>query len=98
MIYEMMLHQMPLWFIADRTGLSERHIRRIVKSWDARIRPRRRRRQVQSHAAVIRAGREYDLWRYYRDCGYSYDRLSWVFGRSKQAIQQSLQTRHHGAA
>ena len=93
-IYVMLIHQLPTWFIADRLGKSERQIRRHAR----RLRASRTRRMVQANAILIRSGRESDLWRHYRRLGYSYDRIALIFGRSKQAIQQSLTSQSYGAA
>lgn len=89
-VYQMYSHNFPIWFISERTGYSDRHVRRIIDSWDKTIRPNRSKSDVMANSITIKEGREKKLWEYYRACGYSYDRISLIFGRSKQAIQQSF--------
>ena len=89
-IYQMYQHQVPIKVIAERTGYSERHVRRHIDSIKEIMRPDRDLAEVRRVSRFIRHGQELALWMYYRSCGYSYDKLSLAFGRSRQAIQQSL--------
>lgn len=87
----MLKHALPVWFIAERLGCSERTVRRYLKHHFCEASARRR-TWVRENSERLRSGQEVEMWQHYRTAGYTYETIGLLFGRSKQAIQKALTT------
>lgn len=73
--------------ISKRLPITTRHARRIIgKDHNLKMNKDERLKNV------LGTDSEKVLWRYYRSLGESYEQIGLRFGRTKQAIQQHLET------
>lgn len=90
-ILNMLRCHLPVSVIAKRMKVSERTVQRLIDvqgvNWVVHYRDRAKVRRV---SRLIKEGREAELWATYHATGLGYERIGYLFGRSKQAIQQAL--------
>ena len=70
----------PMAVIAERLGVSTRHVRRILEAYDVKIPPN----------LLIGTPDEYLVWSLYRKAGESVAEVAYRFGFSRQHIHRLL--------